>query len=272
MEIIIYLFIFYFAAIWGSFLNMLIYRLPLDLSVIRPRSFCPHCKKTIPWYCNIPIFSYLSLKGKCVYCKASIPLRYLLVEILTSSLGVFLFFLFKYHGQPTVINLDYTSSQFLIWLFAFCVGCILIAHFFIDLSHKILPDSLNILLAIILLLLALIYSHNSSSILIGGTIGLFFPLAITWGYYQLRGQIGLGGGDIKLWGAMGLFLGPYFILENIFLSCALGSFFALFLMSIKKMNKDDPLPFGPFIIIVFFIQFLGKLFPGTIFSFSVLGN
>ncbi len=272
MDIATSLFVFYFAAIWGSFLNMLIYRLPLELSLVRPRSFCPDCKKTIPWFCNFPLFSYLQLKGKCHFCKTHIPIRYFLVELLTSSLGLFLYYLFKFHGWPKILSLDNLYSQIIIWIMSFALLCLLIGHFFIDLGHKILPDSLNILLAILLFLFSLIYSHSLSSILMGGAIGFFFPLSITWIYYQLRGQIGLGGGDIKMWGAMGLFLGPFFILENIFLSCALGSFVALFLMAIKKMNKEDPIPFGPFIIVVFFLQFLGKIFPHTIFSFSFLGN
>lgn len=262
-------FIFYFGAIVGSFLNMLIHRLPLELSIIRPRSFCPSCQKTIPWYCNFPLFSYLILKGKCFYCKSTIPVRYLLVEILASTISLLLFLLFLQYPPSPFMNLNSLATLFLFWGMSFFVSCLLLAHFFIDLKHQILPDSLNILLALCLFFISFLSQAPWPSVFLGGAIGLLFPLAITWAYYLIRGQVGLGGGDIKMWGAMGLFLGPFHIFENIFASCMLGSLFALSLIFLNKLKKEDPIPFGPFIIIVFFFQFLSKLFPQSLFHFSL---
>lgn len=126
-------------------------------------------------------------------------------------------------------------------------------HFQIDLGHKILPDSLNIILFSLFLSYATVH-YDWKFWLLGGAIGLLFPLTVTWLFYLLRGQIGLGGGDIKLYGILGIFLGTEMVLKNIFLSCFLGAIVGVCLIATKKMSKENPIPFGPFILIVAFIQ------------------
>lgn len=234
-------FFFIFGTLIGSFVNVLIYRLPLDLSIVSPRSFCPNCKKQIYWYENIPILSYLFLRGRCSSCQAQIPWNYPFIELLFGVVSLML--------SPKGVNPNY----FLNYTFFFSVFCVFTAHFFIDLKHKILPNSLNIFLAVVFVLHSIIL-HPWQYWVLGSLIGIGLPLAVTWAFYLARGQIGLGGGDIKLYGALGLYLGPVGIIHNIFLSCLVGSVFGLFLIILKKMSKDNPIPFGPFIIFVASIQ------------------
>lgn len=225
----------------GSFLNVVILRLPVDQDIVFLRSHCPHCKKQLKWFHNIPVFSFLFLRGHCSFCKSTISWRYPFVELIMGFMSWYIF--------PD--SLDFISIyQYIVHFF---IIAILICHFFIDLDHFILPDKLNIYL----LLIVGSYSFFQFSIqhwLLGGLIGFLGPLSITWLFYMLRGKVGLGGGDIKLYGILGLYLGPQGILMNIFLSCFLGALVGLGLMAIKKMNKDQPLAFGPSIIVVAVIQ------------------
>lgn len=225
----------------GSFLNALIYRLPREIPFGLSRSFCPHCKNKIAWYFNLPLVSYLFLFGRCHDCKEKISLRYPLIELLTCILAILI--APKYISLHTVLN----------FLFLFTIGCAFLVHFFIDLEHQILPNSVNIILALLFLIYALL-NFNFLFWFSGFAFGLGFPLLVTWLFYLLRGQIGLGGGDIKLFGILGIYLGPFGVLLNIFLSCFLGSIIGLSLIVFKKMDKNNPLPFGPAIIIVASMQ------------------
>jgi leader peptidase (prepilin peptidase)/N-methyltransferase len=241
-----------FGLLIGSFLNALIYRLPRDINIALPRSSCPHCKKIIVWYENIPVLSFLFLKGKCSGCGGRISWRYPAIELLT---GLVSFALFPISTEWKLI---------LNYLFYFSVFCVFLSHLLIDLEHQILPDSLNIFLGVVIFSYALYYYHWTYW-LIGGLVGFLFPLAVTWGFYLLRGQIGLGGGDIKLFGVLGLYLGPLGVIHNIFFSCFLGSIVGISLILFKKMDKKNPIAFGPYIIIVATIQiFFPDFFSGLI--------
>jgi len=121
--------------------------------------------------------------------------------------------------------------------------------FLIDLRFKIIPNGLNLYLAILYLVYAVIYLPLNHW-LIGGLLGIGFPLIITWIFYLIKGEVGLGGGDIKLFGVLGLYLGPVGLIYNIFFSCFLGSIVGLSLMAMKKMDRKNPIPFGPFIILI----------------------
>ena len=123
----------------------------------------------------------------------------------------------------------------------------------IDIRHKLLPDSLNLYLAAVLLAFAAIQFHWQH-IALGALVGGGFTFTITWLFYKIRGQIGLGGGDIKLYAALGLYLGPVDVIHNIFMSCFLGAIVGLTLIALKKLDKKNPIPFGPFIIAVGFFQ------------------
>ncbi len=224
----------------GSFLNVVIHRLPLGESIIF-RSKCPKCGDKIPWYLNIPVVSYLLLLGRCRKCRALISWRYPFVELI---LGVAAFGLCP-------LKMDYHSLTYA--LFYFSIFAVLVAHFFIDLDHQILPDSLNLFLLAAILSFAIV-NFPVSHWVWGVIVGLGLPLAVTWGFYLLRGQIGLGGGDIKLYAILGLYMGAKGAVELIFYSCFLGSLIGGGLILAKKMSKDRPIPFGPFIIIAAVVQ------------------
>lgn len=124
-EIILKIFIFCLGAAVGSFLNVCIYRLPRKKSIVQPRSFCPHCKQSIAWYDNIPFLSYILLKRRCRHCRAIISFRYFLVELITASLFLFLFYNF---GQ-----------SLLFWIYVpLCSSLILVS--FIDINIREIPD------------------------------------------------------------------------------------------------------------------------------------
>ena len=241
IQLLINFFVFILGSMVGSFLNVVIYRMPLDKSVVTPRSSCLKCDYMIPWYQNIPIISYCFLKGKCSNCQVKISLRYPLVELLMGVIALLM--------APH----NFEAQTWMIFIFYFSVAAIFLAHFLIDVEHQILPDKINIyfLLITIPFVGMTLPPHHW---LIGGAIGFLAPLSVTFIYYKLRGQIGLGGGDIKLFGILGLILGPVGIINNIFLSCMLGSVIGVFLIMTKKMERSSAFAFGPFIIIAATLQ------------------
>jgi leader peptidase (prepilin peptidase)/N-methyltransferase len=241
IQLLLKIFSFVFGSLIGSFLNVVIHRLPREMSVVTPRSSCPECKHMIKWYENIPILSYVFLRGKCSSCNMKISLRYPLIEFLT---GMFAFFLApKTLLVPDVIN----------FIFYFSIASVFLAHLLIDIEHQLLPDKLNLYLLIVILPYVII-NYPLYHWLIGGAIGFLGPLGVTYLFYKLRGQIGLGGGDIKLFGILGLILGPLGVMNNIFMSCMLGSIIGIVLIALKKLDKEKPFAFGPFIIIAASIQ------------------
>lgn len=238
---VLYFLVFSFGACLGSFMNVVIYRLPLGLSVATPRSRCPGCDKLIYWFENIPVISFIFLKAKCSKCKVKISWRYPAVEVLCGLVSLIFF-----------MNVN-SASGIYFYAFNMTIFLIFLAQFVIDIEHKRLPDSLNIYLALVLFAFS-IMSNSWQYVLLGGLLGGGFPLLITWIFYKLRGQVGLGGGDIKLYGALGLYLGPTDAMSNIFLSCFLGAIFGVTLIAFKKIDKSNPIPFGPFILIVASVQ------------------
>lgn len=220
----------------GSFLNVLIYRLPRDISLLKP-SFCEGCLKNIRWWQNIPIFSFLFLKGKCFFCKMPIKKMLLFTEIFIFITSCFLHYYFQpYH-----------------WLYI-SIFYVFYCQFFIDLENFLLMDSLNI----ILLFLGIVYRVLFQEDLLDGFLGILagglFPGIIAWVFFKLKNQMGMGGGDIKLYAALGMFLGPYDIFLTIFYSSIVGIIFFIFGLIFKKITKEDPLPFGPSILLVAFVQ------------------
>jgi prepilin signal peptidase PulO-like enzyme (type II secretory pathway) len=231
------LYAFIFGLLIGSFLNVVIIRLPQKKGLVRERSACPSCGTQLRWYHNIPVFSFVFLRGKCGFCGTRISWRYPLIEILTGLVAFWLF--------PEILD----SWNLAIFAFKFTVACVFICHFFIDLDHQLLLDSLNLYLLAAVLPYVFFHYHWNYWV-IGGLIGFGGTLLVTWGFYKIRGQIGLGGGDIKLYGILGLLLGPMGIVFNIFLSCFVGAVVGLTLIALKKTTKDKPLPFGPSILLV----------------------
>lgn len=237
MELLFTVYFFIFGLLVGSFLNVIILRLPAKKDLVFARSACPKCGTQLKSYHNVPLFSFLALRGKCAFCKTRISWRYPLIELFTGLVAVWL--------MPN--NLA-GQDLFHFFLF-FTIACVFICHFMIDLDHHLLLDSLNLYLLALFLSYSVFYFHWTYW-LVGGLLGFLAPLGVTWLFYKLRGQIGLGGGDIKLYGILGIYLGPTGIMFLIFLSCMIGAVVGLALIGAGKMTKDKPMAFGPSILIV----------------------
>jgi leader peptidase (prepilin peptidase) / N-methyltransferase len=228
-----YFFVFLFGAAVGSFLNVCIYRLPRSQSIVFPASACPDCGNRIAPYDNIPIVSFLLLRGKCRSCKGRISWKYPAVELINGLLTLALFL--KFHFSPTFFV-----------LFLFCSALVVIT--FIDLEHQIIPDSIS-LPGIVLgfaasFLLPWLGWKNS---LIGIVAGGGSLLIVAYGYQLLTKKEGMGGGDIKLLAMMGAFLGWRSIPFIIFTSSLIGSVVGISLMLARKKDSQLPIPFGPFL-------------------------
>lgn len=233
---------FVFGAAIGSFLNVCILRLPKDESIVDPPSHCPQCKTPIPFYDNIPLFSYLFLKGRCRFCGESISGRYFVVELLMAALAVALFYRFG------------LSVTFLV-SFVFVAALVVIS--FIDLDVRIVPDVVS-LPGIALGFLASIGGRylfadptpilpSPFSSLLGIVIGGGFLLLVAWGYYFFTGIEGMGGGDVKLLAMIGAFLGWPSIPTTLFFASLTGSVVGLAFMLGKGVGGKYALPFAPFL-------------------------
>jgi len=228
--------------ILGSFYNVCIVRLPAEESVVFHGSRCPKCKSAIPWYLNIPVLSYLWLRGKCQHCSSRISIQYPLVEVSTSLLFLGLYFSYG------------LSIRFL----AYSVfSSLLLIISVIDLYHQIIPDELS-LPGLILGLIACFFTHDLLwwqsllGILVGG--GIFWLIAAS--YEKFSGREGLGGGDIKLLGMIGAWLGVQSILLVIVISSALGSVVGLSLMALRGRDFKSAIPFGPFLAVAALVYLL----------------
>lgn len=222
-----------FGAIVGSFLNVCIYRLPREESIVFPGSHCPLCKKPIQFYDNIPIISYVLLRGKCRYCHQPISLQYPIIEGITALGSLLLFLRFG-------ISLSYFIY------FAFVSALIVITV--IDLYYQIIPDVIS-LPGIGIGLLASLFLSNVTfwesfiGMISGG--GILFLVAV--GYQWLFKREGMGGGDVKLLAMIGAFLGWKSVLLTIILSSFIGSVIGIILIVIKGKDFKYAIPFGPFL-------------------------
>lgn len=224
----IYILSFLIGAIIGSFLNVCIYRIPKGESIIFPPSHCPFCKAGIRFYDNIPIISYIILRGRCRQCKSHISYRYPLVEFINAAGYLLLIYEFGIGWAFFAYSLFFSS---------------LLVLTFIDLSHQILPDLITIP-GIILGLIA------ASSVLPAGIINSLIGIFLGGGVFYLVAILsrgGMGGGDIKLIAMIGAFLGWKDVLLTIFIGALAGSFVGIFLMLFKGKKRKDPIPFGPFL-------------------------
>ncbi len=220
----------------GSFLNVVIIRLPQHQSLIRPGSSCPQCRKKICWWDNVPLLSYAFLGGRCRFCKKKISFRYPMIEFLT---GLVFLAAFVHSGwSPILVLRD--------WPFL----AILIAVTFIDIEHRIIPDELSLGGLIFGLLTG--WTHPELGwirSILGASLGFSFFYGVAWLYYQWRGHSGLGGGDIKLLAMLGAFLGPEGVFVTVLVSSVFGSVVGLawgMAMGRKNMMKLS-LPYGPFL-------------------------
>jgi leader peptidase (prepilin peptidase) / N-methyltransferase len=221
------LIIFAFGLVLGSFINVVIYRLPRRLSLVAPGSRCPYCQTPIRPLDNIPIVSFLLLRGRCRHCRKGISWRYPLVE---ASAGVVLAILW-WRIAPSGAWGEFVAGA----VFAL----ILLAVFFIDLEHQIVPNRITYPGLIVGLLFALMQGRLLPSVLAAFGAGAFFFLVAV----VSRG--GMGGGDIKLAAVMGAFLGWPGIAVALFVAFTVGASAGVFLMLIKRRGRKDAIPFGP---------------------------
>ena len=230
----------------GSFANVCIYRLPKTKQIISGRSFCPKCKKKISWYDNLPIISFLFLSGKCRKCKKVIPLRYLIVELITG-----ISFLLIYLNFENLYTITFLSI----------LSLILIMIFFIDLENFIIPDSLNFIIMGLALLknflpnfdTSLIHEINQS--IIGGMVGYLSIWLIIYLYKTFKKIDGMGFGDAKLMAGIGLLFGWQSIPFILFVASILGLIFVVPSLIKKQKTMRTEIPFGPFIIAACLIYF-----------------
>jgi leader peptidase (prepilin peptidase)/N-methyltransferase len=217
----------------GSFLSVVIHRLPIGESIVFPRSRCPSCRKLIAWYGNIPLLSFLFLRGKCADCATKISLRYPAVELITAIL-----FTLAAAGQP----------YYWAWPFHFFFLGSLVACTFIDYDHWILPDKITLPGIVIGLLSALVVpEHSILAAFLGTLFGGGVLYLVAWGYLALTGKDGLGGGDIKFLAMVGAFLGFKGALVTLIFSSLVGSVVGIFLMIAKGKKGETAIPFGPFL-------------------------
>ncbi len=217
----------------GSFGNVVIYRLPQNKSVVTPRSHCQVCGKTVPWYHNVPFFSWFILRGKCFSCKAPFSIRYPLVELLMGILFLMVYLIFGW---------QWITLEYLLFIF----GLVIVS--FIDLDHFILPDIFT-LSGIVLGLLGGIFNPEREFLdaLYGVLMGGGFLWLIAYLYYVLRKEEGMGGGDIKLLAWIGAVLGWKSIPFVIFFSSITGSIIGVSVMVRSKGNLKTVIPFGPYL-------------------------
>ncbi|MCO5114268.1 MAG: prepilin peptidase [Bdellovibrionaceae bacterium] len=232
----VYVLAFAFGACFGSFANVVIYRWPRELSLISPGSSCPHCQKKIKFYENIPIISWLFLKGRCSGCKERISIEYPLVELLTGLLFLAIFY---------KSGFTWTTLELCVFTAA-AVPC-----FFIDYKHMFLPDIYTLSGIVIGILGSLINPELRTPFasLLGAILGggFFYMTAVF--YKKLRGIDGMGGGDIKLMAWLGALLGAQSLVFILMVSSVAGTLVGSYILfTQKKSSHNIAIPFGPFLI------------------------
>lgn len=238
--------VFIFGAIVGSFLNVCIYRLPRNKSIVVPNSFCPNCEKPIKYFDNIPILSYIILRGRCRNCGSRISIRYPLVEFITALLFLLLY-------KMTGLNIEFGVMMFF--------SALLIVISFIDLEFQIIPDVLSLGgMAAGLLLSFLRNNLGFLDALLGVLLGGGVLFVIAYGYKLLRKIEGMGGGDIKLIGMIGAFCGIKGAIFSLIVGSLLGTIVGVPAMLIRGHGARYAIPFGPFLSLATIIYvFYGKI-------------
>ena len=233
----------------GSFLNVVIFRFPNNESIITPRSHCRNCKKNIPFYLNIPILSYIILKGKCQSCKTIISPQYIIVEFLT---GILFFLVFN--------GLVIYEATLLVIIFS----CLLVISF-IDYHYHLIPSLLLIFLLILLIPYSLIYKVSINEILIGGFAITAYLLGCTLfvGFLKKQKNI-LGFGDVLLIFFIGGWLGMLHSFLCLFVSAIIGIVYIVFTNLKTKNKRIIKIPFGTCLSISFVIISLLKIYTNLI--------
>jgi leader peptidase (prepilin peptidase)/N-methyltransferase len=249
----------------GSFLNVVILRLPARLmhgwrrdarevlelppgdepappGIVRQASHCPHCKHPLAAYENIPLVSWLALRGRCRHCKAPISIQYPLVELLTGVLSAVVVWRFG----PTWAAL---AALFFTWALVAAAG--------IDLRTQLLPDQLTLPLLWLGLLIALVpLFADARSAIIGAAVGYLALWCVYWLFKLLTGKEGMGYGDFKLLAALGAWMGPVALLPVILISSFIGAIVGVITLQVRGQDRSTPIPFGPFLAAAGWVWFV----------------
>jgi leader peptidase (prepilin peptidase)/N-methyltransferase len=248
--------VFFLGTCIGSFLNVCIYRIPRDLSTYDPpRSFCPHCQKQIAWFDNLPILSYLLLRGRCRQCSGTISGRYMLVEFLTGLLFLLVWLQFVPLNGRHLFALSPIMDWKLVPIYWLIVSGLILGTF-VDFEHLIIPDRVTLggIVAGLLLSLAAPSLHEETRYLhglgwagIGAVIGwgLLWMIAI-FGRLLFRKEA-MGFGDVKLMGAIGAFLGAKAVFFTVMVSSFVGSIVGITLVVAGQKNMQSRIPYGPYL-------------------------
>ncbi|MBF0185650.1 MAG: prepilin peptidase [Magnetococcales bacterium] len=230
--------LFVYGTVIGSFLNVCIYRLPREMSLIRPRSRCPQCQQAVLWYDNVPLLSWLWLRGRCRYCQQPIAPLYPLIELLSGLLALHVGWRF---------GMTWSALMLALLGFAFLVLMV------IDFYHYILPDVIT--LPGIVCGIAWAASPWSSAPLatleasvigaISGGGGLWF---FAWLFEKITGKVGMGMGDMKLFAMIGAWLGWQSLPLTLFLAGVLGSVVGIGWILLSGRDRSLPIPFGPYLV------------------------
>jgi len=248
----------------GSFLNVCIHRIPRELSVVKPRSFCPGCERTIPWYCNVPILSYVLLRGRCRFCGTRISARYVTVEMLVGLL--FLLTWLKFDTMPGArpLALAPVEAWPLVPIYWLLVSGLVLGTF-VDFEHLIIPDRVTLggIVAGVALSAVAPALHGESEMLYGllwSLVGAALGWGILWliaifGRFVFRKEA-MGFGDVKLLGAIGAFLGWRAVLFTIVVSSFAGSLVGVTLVALKMKAMQSRIPYGPYLALAAVIWML----------------
>jgi len=233
------IYVFLLGLVLGSFLNVCIHRLPLGGSVVRPRSRCPACERPIAWHQNIPVVSWVALGGRCAGCRARISPRYPLVELA---------------GGATLLATWHAFGPGPAFPIASFFALSMIALFFTDYDHQLLPDAITLSGTV-----AGLAVSWTNPFLHGETLervwlalaGAALGSGLLWGlgavYGRLRGVEAMGMGDVKMMAMVGAFVGPFGVLLTIFAGSIVGAVFGILMIPLRGRSLQDTLPFGCFL-------------------------
>jgi leader peptidase (prepilin peptidase)/N-methyltransferase len=223
-----------FGAIVGSFMNVVIHRVPLGSSIVWPSSACPHCRRELSWYENIPVVSFLVLRARCRTCKGPISVRYPFVEALTSAFFVLAWW---YYGPGALL-----ASRLVF-------GCLLLVLFAIDLEHQLLPHAITITGIVVGVIFSLFTEPGWIDALLGAALGAGMLYGIAFAWERFRHQQALGGGDPPMLAMIGAFVGWKMVLGTLMMASLLGTVLGVALIAMRRASMASKLPFGCFLAI-----------------------
>lgn len=253
--------LFIFGFLVGSFLGAYTYRLPRGERIKAGRSFCPHCKKKISWFDNIPLLSFIALRGKCRKCGKKISWRYPLIELSTAVLFIVFALLLKSCRTPLQDSI-FKDEAICFWKdiltsvtlpYFLLVISILIAIFVIDLEHQLLPDCLVYILFLVTFFFLIIFSSPTFYLKLLSAFGAALSLLVI--HLVTRGR-GMGLGDVKLALVGGILLGWPGVLVWLFLSFLIGAVVGVIMIFLGKASFGKQIPFGPFLVVSLIITLI----------------